>query len=119
VRQTIHTRLAPGKTDPAHVEWYIGQMTKTSRQTVLETLAYLATVDLSPVLPRIKVPALVLSGAEAGMSTDRARVQASLIPGCRLVEIPGVSGFVQHEAPEQAAAAWREFARQVRGSGSP
>jgi pimeloyl-ACP methyl ester carboxylesterase len=113
VRETISNRLSPDKADPAHVEWYIGQMSSTSRQTVLETLAYLATVDMTPVLPKISVPTLVLSGADAGASAERARVQASLIPGCRLIEVPGVSGFVQHEAPEQAAAAWREFARSV------
>ena len=113
VRETIGNRLPPGKVDPAHVEWYVGQMSSTSRQVVLETLAYLATVDLSPVMPEIAVPALVISGADAGASAERSRAQASLIPGCRLVEIPGVSGFVQHEAPEQAAAAWREFAQSL------
>ena len=114
-RETIAIRLTPGKVDPAAIEWYIGEMGKTSRRTFLETLTYLGTLDdMTPMLTRITVPTLVIDGAEPGQYTDAARLEASTIPGCRLVEIPGVSGFVAWEAPEQAAAAWREFAGSLK-----
>jgi hypothetical protein len=46
-------RLEPNKSDPGRHEWYIQQMSQTAQHVVLETLTYLATVDLAPVLPKI------------------------------------------------------------------
>jgi len=115
VRQTAHRRLEAGVSDPRHQEWYIQQMSQTAQHVVLETLAYLATVDLTPVLPRIKTPALVLVGERSAMNTpDRAQSLAALLPRGRLVEVPGASGYVQHSAPEQCVAIWRDFVGSTR-----
>jgi pimeloyl-ACP methyl ester carboxylesterase len=38
---------------------------------------------------------------------------AGLFPNGRLTQVPGVAGFVQHEAPAECAALWREFVRSV------
>lgn len=110
VRQTANRRLEPGESDPRHQEWYIQQMAQTSRRTVLETLAYLASQDLTPLLPQIGTPALVMVGQKSAMNTpDRAQSMAELLPKGRLVEIPGAGGYVQHSAPEKCVEAWREF----------
>jgi len=113
VRQTSTSRLPEGTTDAGHREWYVQQMARTNQRVVMESLAYLATVDLTGTLPEIKVPALVLVGADAGESTVRARKMASLLGNGRVVEVLGVSGFVQHEAPEQCVKVWREFVQNV------
>jgi pimeloyl-ACP methyl ester carboxylesterase len=110
VRQTADRRLEPGHSDPAHHQWYAQQMMQTSQQVVMETLAYLSTQDLTPILPQIQTPALVLVGQNSSMNTaDRALSMAQLLPHGRLVEIPGGTGYIQHSAPEQCVAAWREF----------
>ena len=115
VRQTADRRLEPGVSDPRHHEWYIQQMSRTAPHVVLETLAYLATVDLTPILPKITTPALVLVGERSALNTpDRAQGMAALLPRGRLVEVPGASGYVQHSAPEQCVAIWRDFVRSVR-----
>lgn len=112
VRQTAHRRLEPGASDPRHQQWYIEQMSQTAPHVVLETLAYLATVDLTPVLPRITTRALVLVGEKSSTNTpDRAQSLAALLPRGRLVEVPGASGYVQHSAPAQCVAIWRDFVR--------
>ena len=113
VRKTAHVRL-PADADPGHREWYMGEMSRSDRHVVLETLAYLATVDLTPVLPQISVPSLVLVGAESGVYAERARRLATLLPNCRLAAVPGVAGFVQHEAPAACVALWRDFVASVR-----
>ena len=69
VRQTADRRLEPGKSDPRHHEWYVQQMSQTSQHVVLETLAYLSTVDLTPILPQITTPALVMVGELSTMNT--------------------------------------------------
>src|SRR6266850_1375736 len=113
--QFAHRRLQPGESDPRHQEWYIQQMSRTAQHVVLETLAYLATVDLTPILPRITTPALVLVGERSTMNTpDRAQSLAALLPRGTLVEVPGASGYVQHSAPAQCVAIWREFVRSSR-----
>ena len=115
VRKTADRRLPPGASDLRHHEWYIRQMSQTAQHVVLETLAYLATVDLTPVLPKITTPALVLVGEHSALNTpERAQSLAALLPRGRLVEVPGASGYVQHSAPDQCVAIWRDFVRSVR-----
>ena len=110
VRKTADRRLDPARSDPAHREWYIQQMSQTSQRVVLETLAYLATQDLSGVLPKVQTPTLILVAQEGeANSPDRVGAMADLLPDCRLVVVPGASGYVQHSAPEKCVAAWREF----------
>jgi len=115
VRQTADRRLSPGASDPRHHEWYIRQMSQTAQHVVLETLAYLATVDLTPVLPKITTPALVLVGERSALNTpDRAQGMAALLPRGKLVEVPGASGYVQHSAPAQCVAIWRDWVASLR-----
>ena len=115
VRQTANRRLEPGASDPGHQEWYAQEMSRTAKHVVLETLAYLATVDLTPILPKITTPALILVGERSTMNTpDRAQSLAALLPRATLVEVPGASGYVQHSAPAQCVAIWREFVRSSR-----
>ena len=114
MRRTADRRLEPGESDPRHHEWYIQQMSQTARHVVLETLAYLATVDLTPILPKITTPALVLVGERSALNTpDRAQGLASGLARGRLVEVPGASGDVQHSAPAQCVAIWRDFVKSL------
>jgi pimeloyl-ACP methyl ester carboxylesterase len=110
VRETAHRRLEPGASDPRHQEWYIQQMSQTARHVVLETLAYLATVDLTPILPKVTTPALILVGERSALNTpDRAQGLAGRLPRGTLARVPGASGYVQHSAPAQCVAVWRDF----------
>jgi pimeloyl-ACP methyl ester carboxylesterase len=77
---------------------------------VLETLAYLSTVDLTPILPQITTPALVMVGELSAMNTpERAQRLVELLPHGTLVQVPGASGYVQHSAPRQCVAIWKDF----------
>ena len=99
---------------PEHHEWYIQQMGQTSRHVVLETLAYLATQDLSEKLASITTPALAMVGAlSEGDIPDRAQGQADRMPNCTLARVPGAGGYVQHSAPEKCVLAWQEFVGTV------
>ena len=84
---------------------------------VLETLAYLATQDLTDILPQIKTPTLVLASEQnAKDNPDRTTAFAEKLANGRLVAIPGTSGYVQHSAPEQCVLAWRQFLGEVSNS---
>lgn len=110
VRQTADRRIEPGQSNAQHSDWYVQQMSQTTQHVVMETLAYLSTVDLTPMLPQITTPALVRVGELSGMNTpDRAQSMAALLPHATLVEVPGASGYVQHSAPASCVAIWRDF----------
>jgi pimeloyl-ACP methyl ester carboxylesterase len=110
VRQTAGRRLEPGRSNAQHSAWYVQQMSQTAQHVVLDTLAYLATVDLTSVLPQITTPALIMVGGRStGDIPGRARQMAALLPNATLVEVPGASGYVQHSAPAQCAALWKDF----------
>ena len=116
VRQTADQRVDPAS-DPAHHQWYIEQMSQTSQRVVLETLAYLATQDLTGILPQIRTPTLVLVAENSvANSPERTRTLAELLPNARLKEISGASGYVQHTAPDQCVNAWREFVGHLPGN---
>ena len=109
-------RLEPGKSNPAHHQWYIDQMSQTPARVVLETLAYLSTQDLSDILPKIKIPTLILASEQnAKDNPDRTTAFAEKLGNGRLVAIPGTSGYVQHSAPEECVLAWRQFLGEISG----
>ena len=110
IAKTANNRLEPGKSNPEHLSWYSDQMSQTSQHVVVETLAYLSTVDLTDVLPLIPTPTLVMVGKESAMNTlDRGKVMADLLNDGRLAEITGGSGYIQHSDPAACVAVWREF----------
>ena len=110
VRQSADRRIAPNPATAAHNQWYAEQMMQASPQVVMETLAYLANQDLSPILPEINTPALAVVAAQSDANTpDRAAGMSALMPNCRLVAIPNATGYVQHSEPEKCVAVWREF----------
>ena len=68
------------------------------------------TVDLWPVVRRIKVPTLVMRGSESDiLSVDTARRMHDLIPGSQFVEIRGAGHSIPADAPEAFEKAVREF----------
>ena len=111
LRSSMHWRLDPERSDPQHIDWYAAEMAKTATSVALETMDYLAGEDLSGILPEIRVPTLILA-SEGSHATypHRSEEARQLIPGSKLVVIPETAGYVQHTAPVQCVAAWKEFA---------
>lgn len=112
-RSNGDVRLESATADPEHREWYLTQMGKTSPRTVMETLAYLGTVNLEPILPEITVPTLALTGENSGWYRERSEGMVAKMPRARLALVPGAGGFVQHSAPAECAAIWRQFAESL------
>jgi pimeloyl-ACP methyl ester carboxylesterase len=74
-----------------------------------------AEADLREVLPRIKVPTLLLYGdADRRSPLEVARDLHARIPGSRLVVMPGVGHQCDMEAPDRFNAEVRSFLRSVQ-----
>ncbi len=113
-RHNGNVRLDEATADPEHREWYLTQMGRTAPHVVMETLAYLSTVNLTDEVTQIQTPSLSITGELSGWYAERAEKLAAMMPNCRYAAIPGVGGFAQHAAPEECAAAWRRFADDVK-----
>jgi pimeloyl-ACP methyl ester carboxylesterase len=113
-RSNGDVRLDSATSDPRHREWYLTQMGKTDANVVMETLAYLGTVNLEPILPQITVPSLAIVGGDSGWYRERSERMVSMMQNATLKVLPGVGGFAQHSAPVECANAWREWVAGVK-----
>jgi class 3 adenylate cyclase len=86
--EEIARRIYPSLAgDPAFLRWHRDYLRfAASPSAAAEFFRMLASTDISDVLPTIRVPTLVLH--RAGRE-DPARRVAALIPGARLVQVPG------------------------------
>jgi pimeloyl-ACP methyl ester carboxylesterase len=74
-------------------------------------------IDIRHVLPAVRVPTLVLHGAEDRVvPVDVARYVASRIPAARLVELPGM-GHLSIAGGDVVADQIEQFVTEVRSSG--
>jgi pimeloyl-ACP methyl ester carboxylesterase len=74
----------------------------------------LAEFDCSAALPNIKAPTLVLTGdLDQLVSPHNSRIIASLIPGARLIVIPGCGHRVMWESTDECVAFVSEFLTDV------
>jgi class 3 adenylate cyclase len=84
IARSVYPSLAD---DEAFLRWFRDyNRFAASPSAAAEFFRMLANTDISDVLPTIRVPTLVLYRARRG---DSARTVAALVPGARLVLVPG------------------------------
>jgi pimeloyl-ACP methyl ester carboxylesterase len=70
----------------------------------------LARKDLTPELPRVAVPTLLIAGGDDGMwPPDAARRDATAIAGARCETVPGAAHLAPLERPRETLAAITDF----------
>jgi len=106
--------LAPGASTAAR-QTTAAMMERTPPETAARDLLAMGDrPDATPLLATIRVPTLVVHGAEdALMPASAARAMAAAIPGARFAAIPGAGHLAPLERPGEVNAVLREFlARQ-------
>jgi pimeloyl-ACP methyl ester carboxylesterase len=87
---------------------------QSARSILLEHRAWLAKADYRPRLPELRMPTLILHGADdRGINVEHARVLNHGIQGSELVELPGVGHAITEEAPEPVNQALRSFLDRI------
>jgi pimeloyl-ACP methyl ester carboxylesterase len=107
-----------GRWDPADVDAIVDYLRWSATPGALESLVRMnREIDVRHVLPAIRVPTLVLHGADDSIvPIDVARYMAARIAGARLVEIPGAghlhwgsdSPLIQSELQRFLTELWEE-----------
>lgn len=102
----MERRFAPGAIDAAKAAWFEREQAKCSADVTLDLADMLVGSDLTPRLPSIAAPTLVLApGASPFVPIDVPREIHRLVPDSELQIFPGVQhGFVFSHAREGALA---------------
>jgi len=108
-RSTNRFRL-PAGADPALGAWYIAQQSRMPAAFLVKLFEFAADLDLTKLLPGIKVPVLLLGGTLAQQDTAASlRHAAQVMPRCKLVLFEGMPFNVMTACPEACVAATLEF----------
>lgn len=115
-RRTMSGRL--GKNFPKEgVEWWIKMMARTPVSSQLCFVKNIPKADITPDLPRIKCPTLVITNEGSGLgSVESMRQWQELIPNSRLLVLPGDSYHAAASDAEVCARATLEFMRETRAT---
>jgi pimeloyl-ACP methyl ester carboxylesterase len=105
--------FAPSKADDAALQQWWGKFERlgASPSAAIALMRMNREIDISGILPSIRVPTLVLHRTgDTLISVEGGRELAAGIPGARLVELPGADHlFFLDEAGERAIAEIEEF----------
>jgi class 3 adenylate cyclase len=98
--------------DAEQIRWF-NEMQKVSAtpEGVVALLSAMPTVDVRELLPRVKVPTLVIHRrGDAAVEFERGRELATLIPGARFLPLEGRNHVILVDEPESEA-----FLKAVEG----
>jgi pimeloyl-ACP methyl ester carboxylesterase len=114
----VLSRLGFGRDPhPSHVELVRRMMADCTTETRHLAPRTLVGLDLTPDLPKVDIPTLVIGGT-ADMITppSEAKRIANLIPGARLLLMPDGGHMLMLEQAEALNEVIADFAREVRSS---
>lgn len=103
---------APSRADdPPFREWMMRYLRlSASPRAAAEMMRMNSHIDVTPVLPSIRVPTLLLYRVgDRDVDIEEGRYIASKIPGARLVELPGADHFFWAGDPEPLLQEIEEF----------
>ena len=100
---------------PSHVEATRQMLAACSRETLRDASRAMLSLDLTPGLPSITLPTLVIVGTADVLTPPRdSRQIASLIPDANLVEFPGAGHMLMYERAAEVDQLILDFARDRR-----
>jgi 3-oxoadipate enol-lactonase len=103
--------------DPGLVEWYAAEGEKTPADVVLALQGCLLGEDLTPLLPQIRVPTLILAPTQDDITPlDVQQLMARQIPGAALQTFHGVGHNMKVEIPDLLAGEVLRFIGQAAGN---
>jgi pimeloyl-ACP methyl ester carboxylesterase len=107
-RATMGARL--GDVSPAMREWWIREMGKAPRPVMEGILRYVATMDLTEILSRIKAPTLVITSDRGALaSVETVREWQTRNPDSRLLVLPSAAYHLAAALPGECATATQRF----------
>ena len=108
-------RFGP-ETDQEVIEWYADEGAKTSAAAILGLQRCLLAQDLTPLLPDIAAPTLILAAANDEITPlEMQRLMVERMPDATLQVLEGVGHNMKVEIPDELARRTNEFIESVSG----
>ena len=109
-------RFGPN-TEPGIMEWYADEGAKTSAPAVMGLQGCLLAEDLTPLLPAISAPTLILAAARDDITPPEAQeLMARQMPNAILEFYDGVGHNMKVEIPDELASRTLRFVNGVDGA---
>lgn len=115
-RRTLGYRLDLEHASPELQEWVVAEMDKTRPDIAAALHECFEAIDVRPLLPRIKVPVLLLSGDKSRIASEQQKILADTLPNGRLELFAGYGHGVNLLQPERCARAALAFWRSIEGA---
>ena len=98
------------------MEWYAGEGARTSAQAVMGLQGCLLAEDLTPLLPDIPAPTLILAAARDDITPPEVQeMMARQMPRAALEFYEGVGHNMKVEIPDALASRTLRFINEVDG----
>lgn len=105
--------------DPGLIEWYAEEGTRTSADMVMALQACLMAEDLTPLLPSIQAPTLILAARRDDITPfETQRLMARRMPNAKLKTFADVGHNMKVEIPDRLARYVLRFIEGVGGTQS-
>ena len=100
--------------DEARTQWTIKQFGRSSPQSLAAYSKVISTTDITPLLPQVRVPALVLAPTHSAATTiaEQERIAAALWQS-ELVQIDGAGHEIYIDRAKECVGALRDFLEGV------
>lgn len=107
-RSTMGRRL--GGVSPAMRDWWIREMGKAPQSVIEGIFRYVSTMDITSLLPQIKVPTLVITSDKGALAAvETVREWQLRIPNSRLMVFPSSAYHLAAAMPDECAEATMRF----------
>lgn len=106
-------RFGP-QAEPGLIEWYAAEGGKTPAQVVLALQDCLLREDLTPLLPQIAAPTLILAATQDEITPQEVQhLMAQQMPNASLQTFEGVGHNMKVEIPDLLAGIVRDFVGKI------
>jgi pimeloyl-ACP methyl ester carboxylesterase len=110
LRETIADRIALDQVDPAFVDWFIAEATRTNVPALARFVPMMVRIDLVPELHKIRCPVLVVvPGADPIHPVDDYLLIKRQIPDCEFVVYEGLPHNITDAVPDRCAEELKRF----------
>jgi pimeloyl-ACP methyl ester carboxylesterase len=105
---------AIGRANPAHLEWIVREWSKTPNHVLQGLCRLVPSVNISLLLPQVRVPTLLLAPARSPITplTEQVMMRDS-IPGAHLAVIEGRGHEIYVDDPDACLTAVEKFLSQL------
>ena len=110
LRETIRDRINVEAVEPGFVDWFIAESARAPVEVLARIVPLMASMDLSPELPKIQCPTLVVvPGGDPIHGVEEYRVLERLIPKCEFIVYEGMPHNITDAVPDRCAQELKRF----------